>query len=398
MSQYTLAIAILIATGLVGAFIAYMRSSRLFAGYEDIENEARSLSKLLKGEMFRDGTDLVVSGNYNKLPTIVRFSVDVNTPAVNIRMQAPSTFNMSVVPKGTRATEGRVLVRTTDEMFDARYVTRSDHPTQARMFVSGKATLQALQKLCCSTQTFFTVTRGAMELSELVLPESLISKHLGDHVGQMASLAAVLRSMPGSEDVKIEAITRDTSHPVVKIALAAGAMLAIAVVFAERPQSVVSAHDDTPPGIAAMDAQAIPGVTQFKLATAADMDPGVASWVRDAQGEVTGHLQLNLAGDAYASDAAYYLVGAGGQKRLVILVNHTDRLDLKYQNIAGIARVPKELVSGIDWAKPPASTGDGDGVLVVPDPNDPSTASIIFASGDKTVAGTPSDYHNVRLR
>ncbi len=398
MSQYTLAIVILVATGLTGAFIALMRSSRLFAGYKDIENDARSLSKLLKGEIFRDGTDLVVSGNYNRLPTIIRFSVDVNTPAVNLRMQAPATFNMSVVPKGTRATEGRVLVRTTDEMFDARYVTRSDHPTQARMFVSGKATLQALQKLCCSTQTFFTVTRGAMELSELVLPETYLSKHLGDHVAQMGSLASVLRAMPGSEDVKIEAIKRDTSHPVVKIALAAGVILAIAAVFAERPQSVVSAHDNTPTGVAAIDAPAIPGVEQFKLATVNDMDPGVASWVRDAQGEVTGHLQLNMTGDAHSNDAAYYLIGPGDSRRVVLLVNHTDRLDLKYRSLAAIARVPKEFVSEIDWAKPPATPGDGDGVLIVSDPNDPSTASIIFASGDKTVAGTPSDYHNIRLR
>jgi hypothetical protein len=398
MSQYTLAIVILVLTGITGAVIALVRSSRLFSGYKDIENEARALSRLLKGEIFRDGNDLVVSGNFNRLPTIVRFSVDVNTPAVNLRMQAPATFNMSVVPKGTRATEGRVLVRTTDEMFDARYVTRSDHPTQARMFVSGKATLQALQKLCCSTQTFFTVTRGAMELSELVLPETYLSKHLGDHVAQMGSLAGVLRAMPGSEDVKIEAIKRDSSHPVVKIALAAGVMLAIAAVFAERPQTVVSAKDYTPIGIAAVDAPAIPGVDQYRLASVDDMDPGIASWVRDAQGDASGHLDLNLTGDAYSSDATYFLVGPGGQKRLVLLVNHTDRLDLKYSSLAGIARVPKEFVSEIDWAKPPAKPGDGDGVLVIPDPNDPSTASIIFASGNTTVAGTPSDYHNIRLR
>ena len=399
MSQYTLAILIVLLTVAGGGVYAMLRSSRLFSGYKDIEADARSLSRLLKGEIFRDGNDLVVSGNYNKLPTIVRFSVDVNTPAVNLRMQAPATFNLSVVPKGARATEGRVLVRTADEMFDARYVTRSDHPTQARMFVTGKATLNALQKLCCSTQTYFTVTRGAVELSELVLPDQLIGKHLSDHVLQLASLASVLRQMPGSEDVKIEAIRRDTSHPVVKIALAAGVVLALIVIFAREPQATVSAQqgDTLPANVAAIDAHAIPGIEQSRVATLADMDPGVGAWVRDAQGEATGHLQLNLTGAAVTSDSAYYLIDKRGP-RVVLLVNHSDFLDLRYSNVVGFARVPKELAQTIDWAMPPSAPGDGDGVLVVTDANDPASASVTFVSGTKTVSGIPRDYRTLRLR
>ena len=399
MSQYTLAILIVVLTAAGGGVFALMRSSRLFAGYKDIEPDARALSKLLKGEIFRDGNDLVVSGNYNKLPTIVRFSVDVNTPAVNLRMQAPATFNMSVVPKGARATEGRVLVRTADEMFDARYVTRSDHPTQARMFVTGKPTLVALQKLCCSTQTYFTVTRGAIELSELVLPEHLIGQHLSDHIAQLGSLGNILRQMPGSEEVKIEAIRKDTSHPVVKIALVAGVVLALIVIFAREPQATVSAQqgDTLPANVSAIDAPGIPGIQQARVATANDMDPGLAAWVRDAQGDATGHLQLNLAGDAVSNDAAYYIIDQRGP-RVVILLNHANLVDIRYNNVAGFARVPKELASSIEWATPPTSPGDGDGVLIVTNAGDPASASIIFASGNKTVSGIPQDYRNLRLR
>src|SRR5579859_3507965 len=144
---------ILIAAGIIagvailGYFIAYFRDNATVRGYEELLPDVMALSKLLKAERFRDGNDLVVSGNYKKFPAIVRFSYDDNTPGLNIRMKAPSTFTLSVVPKGAKASEGRVQVRTSDEMFDARFVTRTDHPTQARMFLTGKQAPAMLQKL-----------------------------------------------------------------------------------------------------------------------------------------------------------------------------------------------------------------------------------------------------------
>ena len=400
MSSLTLAFLIVLFTALVGVVIAMARSSRAFSGYKDIEAETRALAKLLKGEIFRDGNDLVVSGNYQNLPTIVRFSVDVNTPAVNMRMQAPSTFNLSVVPKGARATEGRVLVRTSDDMFDARCVTRSDHPTQARMFVTGKPTLAALQKLCCSTKTYFTVTRGAMELSELVLPETMLSRHLGDHIAQMGSLAQVLRQMPGAESVKIDPIRRDTSHPVVKVALAVGVItVGLAVYLLERPAEVIVAAQTTlPAGISSLDAPNIAGVESYRVAAADDMDTGTAAWIRDAAGDVSGALALNMTGDSYANDSAYYLIGPKGERRLVVLVAHNGKMDMTYDSLAGVARVPQQYLASIEWSVAPGANADGDGLLIVQRPNDPSSASIVFVSGTKTVSGTPADYRNLRLR
>src|SRR5512143_471800 len=107
-----IALAIVAVLTLVGLVIAHFRDRNTYAGYEEMVGEARQVAKSLKGELFRDGTDLVASGNFLKLPVVVRFSYAENTQELNIRMSAPATFTLSVVPKGAKAIEGRVLVRT----------------------------------------------------------------------------------------------------------------------------------------------------------------------------------------------------------------------------------------------------------------------------------------------
>src|SRR4051812_231562 len=115
----------------VGVGISYWREVTVFCSFEGYGPDAQTLASRLKVEVFRDGLDLVISGNLGRLPTVIRFSHADNTPGLNVRMRAPATFTMSVVPKGGKATEGRVLLRTSDDGFDARFVTRTDQPTQA---------------------------------------------------------------------------------------------------------------------------------------------------------------------------------------------------------------------------------------------------------------------------
>src|SRR5205085_942517 len=165
------------------------------------------------------------------------------------------------VPKGARATEGRVLVKTPDDMFDARFTTRSDNPTQAKMFTSGKSVMQALQKVCCSSKTFFTVTPGAVELSELTLPQPYTARHVSDHIGMMGQLARELGEMPGSESMKIRAMQREGTSWILRAAVALGVIAAVVTVIAAtqdygKPQPVDVAGDTTlPAGILPMDAR-----------------------------------------------------------------------------------------------------------------------------------------------
>src|SRR5437016_5123032 len=198
-----IALAIIAVVGIVGYLIAYVQRSSTMRGYEDLAPDVQAIAKVMKAERFRDGADLVLNGNYGKFPAIVRFSYSDNTPGLNLRMKAPATFTLSVVPKGAKATEGRVQVRTTEEMFEARFVTRTDHPTQARLFLSDKQAMAGLQKLCCSSKTFFTVVTGGLELSELVIPSPYTAKHVSDHLDAMSKIAQSLASMPGADAVKI---------------------------------------------------------------------------------------------------------------------------------------------------------------------------------------------------
>ncbi|MBV9086197.1 MAG: hypothetical protein JOY79_01820, partial [Acidobacteriaceae bacterium] len=69
------AIAAVLALALLAAFILFFRSTATVRGYREISRDVRTIAKSLQdAETFRDGSDLVVSGNYRKLPAMVRFS------------------------------------------------------------------------------------------------------------------------------------------------------------------------------------------------------------------------------------------------------------------------------------------------------------------------------------
>src|SRR5262249_44149305 len=100
---------------LIGVAISFFRKSAVLKGYEEYQADVNRIANTLRAEMFRDGGDLVVTGNYKQNPIQIRFSHDENTPGLNMRMQAPVSFTFSVVPKGERSTEGRVLIRTGED-------------------------------------------------------------------------------------------------------------------------------------------------------------------------------------------------------------------------------------------------------------------------------------------
>jgi hypothetical protein len=401
------AAAIVVAVSLLGLIISYWRQSRLFRGYEEYTSDAQNLAGRLKAEVFRDRTDLVISGNYGKLPTIVRFSYADNTPGLNVRMRAPATFTMSVVPKGGRATEGRVLLRTPDDVFDSRFATRTDHPTQARIFVAGKAAFAQIQKLCCSSQTFLTLTSGGVELSELTIPSPYAAQHIQAHLESMAALAQALQQMPGADAIKITPYKKEHSK-IIRAALAVGVLTAIvAVVGAMYDRGSTAAADgagttsqDVPAGVPLADAQRIGALAGFRLATASDFNDGGA-WVRSQTGhEVSGHTEVAFSGDT-AQDKAYVFVQDSGPnagiKRLVLLVGNEVKYDAGYQELAAIGRVPRSNLAGIPWTstlRPP----DGDGLLLVRKSDDPRSGTVIYFSGGRMETAAPTNYQNVGIQ
>jgi hypothetical protein len=403
------AVAIVVAVSFLGLIINYWRQSRLFRDYEDYASDAQALAGRLKAEIFRDGTDLVISGNYGKLPTIVRFSHAENTPGLNVRMRAPATFTMSFVPKsGTKPTDGRVLIRTPDDAFDARFATRTDHPTQARMFVTSKAAFAQIQKLCCSSHTFLTLTSGGVELSELTIPTPYAGKHIQAHLESMAELGKVLQQMPGADAIKITPYQKQRSN-VVRAALAVGVLTAIVVVInavydhsAAATASAGKALTAKPPeGVPAADAERLGGLQGFRLANGSDFEADAAAWVRSQTGsDIPGRFEAAFSG-GQEQGTAYILVKESGvdagKKRVVVIANNDVQYDAGYAQLALAGKVLHENMAAIPWVgnPPPA---DGDGLLIVRKGEDLGSGAVIYLSGGRVATAAPSSYLNVRIQ
>jgi len=397
-------VAVVAVLAVVGVIVTLVRGRSTFSGYEDIAEDCRQIAKTFsKSEIFRDGNDLVVSGNFGRLPTIVRFSYDENTPALNIHMKAPSTFNMSVVPKGSRATEGRVLVRTPDDMFDARFTTRSDNPTQAKMFTSGKTVMQALQKVCCSSKTFFTVTHGAIELSELTMPQPYMGRHVNDHIAMMGTLAKQLADMPGSESVKIQAMQRERSSWPVKAAVAVGAIVAVVTVVAATRDYGKPSHEDigqnidVPSGMTANDAQLIVHLQGWRVAKEEDFSSTMRGWLRDNSQTAGGRLVGNFTGQGANRKDRRLSENQTGKRRVVVVGHGAIRYDAIFDKVTGIGRVNSGSIERNEWELKPQGKPDGEGLMVVFGGEQASDALVVFLEGQKLLAGKPADYQSLRL-
>ena len=405
MSPIQIAILIIAVVTIVGVVVSFMRKSSALQGYDEIKAEVPKIAQALRAEMFRDGEDLVLAGNFKGRPAQVRFSYAENTPGLNIRMQAPVSFTFSSVPKGARATEGRVLMRTGSDMFDAKFASRTDQPTQAKMLVGSRAALQNIEKLCCSQKTYFTMSRGSIELSELVIPAPYTARHVTDHLESMAVIAKTVEDIPGAESVKIVPYEREKSAPIVRIALVVGAIAAVLGVFFIKPTStqadlktgsgnrVVSAE-----GVSPVDAANIGGLKGWHAQRPEEYDSDVAGSLRAIGIEPNGRLTVDLDGDE-VKDVIYTLVADDSpEKRLVVMQNNNVIYQTRYNNLAGVLPLPKDSISGIQWQVRPRATPDADGILVLTNSETGLQPTVLMFSGRQTISGMPKDWQSIPLQ
>ncbi|MGH9603121.1 MAG: hypothetical protein ACRD24_12115 [Terriglobales bacterium] len=404
MHPIATAILIVFFVALAGVTYVAVRKHSSVSGYEEVAEDTRALAQVLKGEFFRDGGDLVISGHFGDLPTVIRFSRDENTPGLNIRMRAPATFTLSVVPKGARATEGRVLVKTNDEMFDARFHTRTDHPTQARMMLGSKKVVQHLGKLVCSSNTFFTISTGNLELSELIIPEHNAAGHITDHLKSMGRVAQEVAAMPGAEKIKIEKIKEPVNVPL-RVAVAIGVLAAgFAVYSGMQPLPAVRATDEgavIPEGIPPLDVPLLKGIerplpdgrARYRLATADDFAPAGVAWLRSNRATASGRVEGDFSGTGNGRDVGYILISnEDGARRVSLIANGVNRYDATFPEIALATRVRQGVVGAIQWVGTAPGTPDGDGLLIVRDANDRASGLILFVKGNQVISGVPQDY------
>lgn len=398
-SPLQIVLLIVAAVAAIGVIVSIVRNRSTFSGYEEIQDDVREIAAAIRGEVFRDGEDVVINGDYQKRPLVIRFSNAENTPGLNLRMQAPTTFTLTVFPTGERMGEAaRVAVRTADEQFDARFQTRSDQPTQAKMFLD-RSTTAHLQRVMCSKNTFFSLGSSVMELSELLIP-SAPGPHVLEHLRQLLRLDEALKAMPGADTVKVAPLERER-HLAGRAAIAIGAAVALMSVFAATrvpPRTSMAEAPAAPAGVLPVDAVSIPEINGYRAAVESDFDTAALAWMQGNHLEAQGRLAGDFSGAGHGRDAAYFLIGPKGEHRLVLLTENANRYDAIFQSLAAVAVIPKDEVGKIEWVrgqKPGAI--DGDGLLVIRNGTDPASAMVLFLSGSQVTSYAPVNYQNIIL-
>ena len=381
----------------LGAIIAYLRDRRVYRQHEEIASDARALASEFHGEVFRDGDDLVVSGAAGKLPMVVRFSYAENTPGVNIRMDVPANFQMSLAARGTSQLLGGSRIATEDKLFDARFAVRSNDSTQAEMFLGSQSVRTELARLCCSSKAFVTIGRGVMEQSELVAPEDA-GRHIANHIRSMQFLAEKLLEMPFAEKIVLRAPVRERKA-VARIAIVVGILATALGLYSATHQQIqqVGSFTDSgvPEGMAPNDAVVIMALRGWSLASVSDLDQDAVNWLRAAGVKATTRTPADFSGEGNDSDVAYLLVNKDKERRLIVLSKKKVVYDTKYGFLGIIARIPKANLDKIEWASRKPEPPDGDAFLITRTPNDLSSGLILYLSDGRLVTGVPSNYQTI---
>ena len=403
LNPVAISVVIVAAVVFVGAFIAYFRDRKVYGGHKEYASDAQDLAKRLDGEIFRDGDDLVINGTQGGREVVVRLSYAENTPGLHIRMAAPANFRMTVVPKGARASEGKIQVRTGDDSFDARFMTKSDHPTQARMFLGSKGVLLELGKLGCLSHGFINVSNGSIEHSEALVPTPNTGHHIREHLQSMERLASDLAKMPFADRVQLKPLKRDRRW-LLRLAIVAGIITALVGIItaaqqpADAPLPIAGTGTFVPPGMTAADAALLGSLRGWHLATADDLDPDAAAWARNAGQKATGHFTGDFDGRRTAlKDSVYLLVNLDGQRRVVVIINDQVRYDVKYSSLGLLSVIPKDNLGRIQWKASNQASPDGDALLLLRNPRDRSSGLVLYFSDGKLESAVPSDYQTINL-
>ncbi len=403
LSPLAIVLGIIFGLAVLGAVIALVYNLRKFAGFRPIARDAEKIVDALGGELFRDGGDLVVSGNFGRLPTVVRFSHKEDVPGLNIRMGVPANFTLWIAPRSADPGEGRATLRTGDAAFDNRFITRSDDPGQARLFLALQTVPRAIHQLACSNGTFLAITPASVEISELEIPAESASRHVLDHLQSVVTLAAALKHMPAADTVKVEPLRKE-KRIVGRAAIVVGAITAVIVVIAatqreaSKGSHVLAQAPMIAAGVLPIDATRIAGVDGWRAAAADDFDPDAAAWLRGTGVAVSGRIPGDFSGRGSDQDVAYVLVRSDGVRRIVLLADGEDRYDVRYPGIAIAARVPQSTLGGIRWVSPAPLNVAGDGLLIVRAAGDPESGLVLFVAGNRIVTAVPANYQDLNPR
>jgi hypothetical protein len=400
-----IAIAILI-WGLLCVFAliaASVKRKRTFAGYGFIAGDVKRIRRSLhNSEVFRDGTDLVISGNHDGMPIVVRFSNTDTSPGLKISCGAPIDFELAFSPKTRSSFGDGINLRLDNFSFSSRFNIRGDAPEHAKLLLGLPQAQQQIEKLCCSSNNSLLLSHGKVELSEVLMPAEA-AHHVGSRLRCLAILSKETAKLPGASRIKVVPITKWTRSWALKVALAAGVLAAIATIASERtPSETVSQHAEAakPAGISEAEIKIIPDARQWELADPLTFDLGLTAWMERFGVAPSSKIQLADDGTGLSFGTAYLLVTrkTPDVKRAVWVIDGEVICDI-VDKIAGIAKIPKQNIARISWSEGGVPMDpDGDALLLIRDYSSPGGATVFYASNRKLHSAVPADFHNVALQ
>lgn len=397
--MFTLALTIAGVTAVLIGVVYLIQRRSLYRGYENIEEAVNQIAAGLKADTFRDGDDLVIAGSFQGFPAIVRFSYNQNTPGMHIEMRAPATFDLLLSPKKIITTRGRMVVRTGNSSLDSRFNARTDHPTQARMLFNDKAALSHLEKLCCSTNTDFTVKSGALELNELSIP-TFPARHVLDHIESLDVLAKVVAKMPGAHEIQMEPVKQERRtwmYPALAVVL----LLSVGVAVFSRPEKNPAYVQETPHyvpvGMEPVDAEHLLRLEGWRLAGSDDFSPLAAGFLQQHSLSPSGRLKADFLGRGNAADSVYLLMDDQGKRRVSIMAGGVAAYDAIFDKLDAIGVIPKADLAGIQSTSDKPLESDGDGLLLVQDASNSASGLVLVLHNKQIDSARPLDFTRINL-
>jgi hypothetical protein len=396
-----LGIAFLAVAGIVAAVI---REIRLFSDFRDIAPQVKTIANLVRAEVFRDRQDLVLSGLYKGIPTVLRFSKQPGAPAMGLYVRVPATCQLSLIPKRSAGNANLQNVKTGSRMLEKHFVAMADNPADLDALLQHGRAPKLLETLCSSGKTILELNLGRLELLEMTLPEEL-TRYASEQLLTIREFSELLAELPGSDRVETRSLERAPRSWFFKLAIAAGiAVVAISVIAATRERAKVPVLAAAPAemfhGIPTEDAELINGMDAWHAAKPDELNVQFSNWLEDAGKRPASRIEFNPVESGLSHGVAYLLVREDGARRLVVLVDQRAVFDACFARLDGIAVLPAASFPKLKWgqSQAPAQKPNGDAILVVRDASDPRSSEVLFFPNGTLFSGVPRDYSTIDLQ
>lgn len=402
ISPLLIAVIVVAASVCIGLSISFVTKRCTFRGYGEIAHDVKTLAERLGAELFRDGDDLVISGEYQKIPTLLRFSNSDNTPAVSIEARIPAAIQLTISPRQLPDTAAGSKVKLPSRL-DHKFIAKSKEPMDIQMLLDQRSAVGVLTGLCCSQRTILEITPGKLRLVEMILPTSLLT-HVINHLREIHDLCACIQTLPGSDSIKVVRIPREHSSWPLRAAIAVGVLIAaVSVMAATRDRSKPkppAPAESTANGILPADAAVIPFLNDWQTVDVSQLQTSFISWVNASGEQVSSRFVFDSGSPGRRNGVAYLLVNRQGAKRLIALVDHKVLFDSAFGNLAGCVRVPATSLSSIQWDTTSRrhEQPSGDGILMVRNADDPHSGVVLYFEGGTLHSASPIDYRSIGLQ